>query len=258
MMDAADYVLVHDAEGVRFITLNRLAKANALNAAMLDSIRQACASAQPDRVALIVLRSASPTLFCAGGDIEEFVRGPALLERQGVALRELTAAMACCPVPILAVARGKAAGAGVILLTMTDIVIAAADLALSCPEMAFSMYPVMVQAVLETKISSARARQLCFSGQSLDAGSARDLGLVTDVLAVAGFDGLAAQRLDYYARRRHALAIARQARLMLEPPVPALQRVLALEPLMHENYHGAGVQEAICSYLARLGGKPGS
>ncbi|WP_262358363.1 enoyl-CoA hydratase-related protein, partial [Bordetella pertussis] len=61
---------------------------------------------------------------------------------QGAALRELMAAMARCPLPLLAVARGKAAGAGVILLAMTDLVIAAQDLSLACPEMAFSMYPV--------------------------------------------------------------------------------------------------------------------
>ncbi|WP_241762449.1 acetate--CoA ligase family protein, partial [Bordetella pertussis] len=110
-----------------------------------------------DGIDLLVLRSAAPTLFCAGGDIEEFALGAAALERQGAALRELMAAMARCPLPLLAVARGKAAGAGVILLAMTDLVIAAQDLSLACPEMAFSMYPVIVQAALETKISAARA-----------------------------------------------------------------------------------------------------
>jgi len=167
----------------------------------------------------------------------------------GAALRELMAAMARCPLPLLAVARGKAAGAGVILLAMTDLVIAAQDLSLACPEMAFSMYPVIVQAALETKISAARAR---LSGQALDAAAARDLGLVTDVLGLDGFETLAERRLAYYAGRRAALAIARKARLAMEPPDATVARVRALEPLMHENFRIPGVRETIQRYLAGL------
>lgn len=249
MTAPSSYVLVEDEGGVRTLTLNRSAKANALNADMLSALRRAIDSAPQDGIGLIVLRSASPSLFCAGGDIEEFVRSAALLEAQGVGLRELMAAMARCPAVILAIARGRAAGAGVILLAMTDIVIAGTDLALACPEIAFNMYPVMVQAALETKISAARARQLCLSGQVLNAEPARELGLVTDVLPVADFERLSADRLEFYLARREALAIARKARLLLEPPDPVLGRLQALEPLMHENFSRPGVQESIRAYL---------
>ncbi|MBO1017083.1 enoyl-CoA hydratase/isomerase family protein [Achromobacter sp. SD115] len=255
MTDAAHFVQFHDADGVRTLILNRAAKANALNVEMLAVLRRAVESAQQDGIGLIVLRSASPYLFCAGGDIEEFVRSPALLEAQGQGLRELMAAMARCPVPILALARGKAAGAGVILLAMTDIVIAAADLTLACPEIAFNMYPVMVQAALETKISAARARQLCLSGQLLEAAPARELGLVTDVLPVEDFERFAADRLAFYLARREALSIARNARLLLEPPDPGIDRIEALEPLMHENFSRPGVQEKIRAYLAGMRAK---
>ncbi|KDD13721.1 enoyl-CoA hydratase/isomerase family protein [Bordetella bronchiseptica] len=252
MSATANHVRVEDAGGVRAIVLDRAAKANALCAAMLDDIRHAIERAPRDGMDLLVLRSAAPTLFCAGGDIEEFALGEQALERQGAALRELMAAMARCPLPLLAVARGKAAGAGVILLAMTDLVIAAQDLSLACPEMAFSMYPVIVQAALETKISAARARQLCLSGQALDAAAARDLGLVTDVLGLDGFETLAERRLAYYAGRRAALAIARKARLAMEPPDATVARVRALEPLMHENFRIPGVRETIQHYLAGL------
>lgn len=252
MTDAANHVLVQDADGIRTLTLNRAAKANALNAGMLAALRRAINGAPDLGIGLIVLRSASPSLFCAGGDIEEFVQSPELLEAQGVGLRELMGAMASCPCPILAVARGKAAGAGVILLAMTDIVIGASDLTLACPEIAFNMYPVMVQAALQTKVSAARARQLCLSGQLLKAEPARELGLVTDVLAAEGFDQLAADRVAFYVARREALAIARKARLQLEPPDLAIGRIAALEPLMHENFARPGVRETIQAYLAHM------
>lgn len=255
MTGALAHVRVQDQDGIRSLILDRAHKANALTAAMLVDLRLAVDSAAGDGICMVVLRSASPSLFCAGGDIEEFASGPAMLEAQGAGLRELMAALARCPVPVVAVARGKAAGAGVILLAMTDIVIAATDLSLTCPEIVFNMYPVIVQAALETKISAARARQLCFSGQPLAAPPARELGLVTDVLEVEGFDAHSTRRLAFYAERREALAIARKARLQMEPPEALVERIRLLEPLMHENFSRPGVQDAIRAYLSRLRGE---
>lgn len=252
MTHTADPILVQDADGIRSIVLNRAGKANALCAAMLDTMVQAIARAPEDGAGMILLRSASPALFCAGGDIDEFALGPGSLEKQGDSLRELMTVMARCPLPILAIAQGKAAGAGVILLAMTDIVIAAQDLALSCPEIAFNMYPVMVQIALETKISAAQARRLCLSGDTLGAAAARDLGLATDVLPADGFAQRAEQRLAYYSKRREALNIARQGRLATESPAAMLRRLATLEPLMHRNFNRPGVRETILAYLDGL------
>jgi len=254
MTGAPTLVRVEDADGLRSLVLDRADKANALTAAMLADLRRAIDSVARDGIGMVVLRSASPALFCAGGDIEEFASGPAMLAAQGEGLRDVMLALARCPVPVVALARGKAAGAGVILLAMTDIVIAAEDLSLVCPEIAFNMYPVIVQVALETKISAARARQLCFSGQPLAAPAALELGLVTDVLAAEAFDALSARRLAFYAERREALAIARKARLRMEPPDALAARIASLEPLMHENFSRPGVQDAIRAYLARLRG----
>ncbi|MDQ6211670.1 enoyl-CoA hydratase/isomerase family protein, partial [Achromobacter insolitus] len=64
MTAPSSYVLVDDEGGVRTLTLNRAAKANALNADMLSVLRRAIDSAPQDGIGLIVLRSASPSLFC--------------------------------------------------------------------------------------------------------------------------------------------------------------------------------------------------
>ncbi|CFM02360.1 enoyl-CoA hydratase/isomerase [Bordetella pertussis] len=70
------------------------------------------------------------------------------------------------------------------------------------------------------------------------------------LLAVAR--GKAAGAGVNYAGRRAALAIARKARLAMEPPDAAVARIRALEPLMHENFRIPGVQETIQHYLAGL------
>lgn len=255
MIDTKKYIQQHDEGGVRSIVLNRPEKANALTAQMLEDIRKAVEGAQYVGVNAIVLRSASNTLFSAGGDIREFSEGPQHLENQGCQLRALMAVMVECPIPIIGVARGRAAGAGVILLSMTDIVIAADDLVFSCPEFAFNMYPFIVQVALESKISAANARQLCLSGAPLAAAGALQLGLVTEVLESSRFDDLAADRLAYYLSKRDALEIARKGRLLMEPPEKFTRKVELLEPLMHENFSRPGVQDTIKSYLSKLSNK---
>lgn len=251
-MSTCSSIGVHDQNGVRSITLQRLDKANALNTPMLKALSEAIESAQPDGNHAIVLRSASPRLFCAGGDIQEFCKGTEHLETQGEALRTLMVTMVSCPVPILAIARGKAAGAGVILLSLTDIVIGSQDLELSCPELAFNMYPFSVHVALETKITSAKARQLCLSCLPLGADQAQDLGLVTNVLPLDGFEDNAEKTLALYLSRQDALSSARKGRLIMEPPSHFIKAVETIQPLMYENFNKTGVQETIQNYLESL------
>lgn len=233
-------------EDVTYVTLARRDKANALDAAMLRALCQVFAQARPG--GLVVLRSAMPGLFCAGADIAEFLQGG--LHAQGEALQSLMTAMDACPASILAIAGGRAAGAGFILLALADVVIASGDAVMAAPEIAFGMYPVLVQAALEPKIGGARARQLCLSGQALAADEARMLGLATDVLAGDDFASRAEARLSFYLARRAALGTARRARGL--PQVPLAARIAALVPLMHANFEQGGVRERISTYLAQL------
>ncbi|HLU02624.1 MAG TPA: enoyl-CoA hydratase-related protein, partial [Advenella sp.] len=132
------------------------------------------------------------------------------------------------------------------------IVIAADTLVFVCPEIAFNMYPGVVQAALEMKTGPARARQLCLSGEALPVGEAKQLGLVTDVFADDEFEAAAEQRLAYFAARSEALLMARKAWLLSVPADSLMRKIGMLEPLLHQNFSHAGVQETIKSYLARL------
>jgi len=255
MISADPSLLIDDRTlGVRTLTLNRTAKANALTAALMETLAAALAQANDDNDGdeVLVLRSASPRLFCAGADISEFMAGDAALAAQERALLSLIRQLAYCPAPLVAVARGKASGAGAILLSLADVVIAAEDLEIDCPEIRFGMYPVIVEAVLQDRLPPALAARLCLTGESLVAREAARLGLVTDVLAVEGFEFAATQRLTGYLERREALRIARRSRLQIRPATELIQHVERVTPLMAENFSRPGVRERIATYLAGL------
>jgi enoyl-CoA hydratase/carnithine racemase len=247
-----DHVIVRtDMSSARTVTLNRPRKANALTAAMMEVVAAAIARAGEDEI--LVLRSASPVLFCAGADIAEFVAGGEALARQEHALLSMIRRLATTAAPVVAIAQGKASGAGAILLALADVVIAADDLEISCPEIRFGMFPIIVEAVLQSRLPAALATRLCLTGQVLRAHEAAGFGLVTEVLPAADFELKADARLADYLERAQALRIARASRLRLQPPAELVRRVESVAPLMADNFRRPGVRESIQAYLANLG-----
>ena len=240
-----------DTPPARTVTLNRPRKANALSAAMMETLAAAAAGTRAEDI--LVLRSASSTLFCAGADIAEFVAGGDALAAQEHALLNMIRRLASCPAPVVAVARGKASGAGAIMLALADVVLAADDLEIACPEIRFGMFPIIVEAVLQSRLPATLATRLCLTGQALAAQEAARFGLVTEVLPAATFEVEAASRLAIYLERAQALRIARTSRLRLHPPAALLERVERVAPLMAENFTRPGVRARIQDYLSQLG-----
>lgn len=135
-----------------------------------------------------------------------------------------------------------------LVVALCDLVIAADNLMLGLPEIRFNMYPVIVHAVLEEKISPALAFQLCATGRLLAATEARTLGLVTDVVPVAQFATVVADRVAFYQKNAEALTIGRRA-LCIARSSEISERIVRLAPLMHENFSHPGVREAIVRYF---------
>ena len=242
---SAPLVVIAERDRVRFIRLQRPDKINALNAAMMIDIAQAVATADDSALDAIVLAGEGPRGFCAGADVGEFAQGEAMLARQEHALVAMIDAFALTPLPVLLLAYGRTLGAGATLMTLADVVIAADDLSFGFPEIRFGMYPAIVHGALMYKLSAAQAAQLSYSGRSLTAQQAQDLGLVTQVVPRADIDAGGGQWLEYYLERRMALAIGKRAWQQSRAGAQLSSRVHALAPLMVENFTDAAVQRMV-------------
>jgi len=242
-------LMLHRADGLLEITLKRGDKANALTAGMMEGVARAVAGAHADEI--VLMSSASPSLFCAGADIREFVGGH--LPQQEHALLAMIEAMAHSRAPIVTIARGRASGAGAILLCLADIVIAAEDLQVACPEFVFGMYPIIVEAVLQSRLSPAIAAQMCVGAGVLAATRAQEAGIVTEVLPNSDFAEAARGRVGYYVERRPGLAAMRRSRNLGHATRIMCEQLGAVAPLMMENFDAPGVRERIARYLGGLG-----
>ena len=161
-------VLVSTVEdGVATVTLNRPEKRNALSVAVRDLVSDALdALAADERVQCVVLTGAGD-VFCAGFDLAEFrVEDPEFQKRLWASSDRFHHTVLCFPLPIVASVNGPALAGGFDLAVMCDLRLASSTARFAHPEHAWSQ---VVYGPLEALVGGGVARDLCFTGRTIDA-----------------------------------------------------------------------------------------
>ena len=219
-------VLLSDAGGIRRITLNRPAAANALRPVDRDRLIELLNEADEDRAVRVVVIAANGRHFCSGADVTGIARsnsGDAKRATDGMrkimhGAQRLVAAVLDCGKPVIAVVNGAAAGIGAHLALAADLVVAAED---SSFVEVFVRRGLVVDGggayLLPRRMGMQKAKELAFFGDKLPAAEALALGLVNRVVPAAELDAAA----DEFARRLAAgptTAISLTKRLLNASP----------------------------------------
>lgn len=239
-----DAIRIQDDGGLRRLTLDRADKMNALDTAMFRALTTGIAAAPGAGIELLVIDGAGERGFCAGGDIAEMRQGGTVFAEQEDALRALTVALHTSAVPVVCVVHGRTLGAGCIVASLCDIVLAADNLNFGFPEMRFGLYPAFVHGAIVERVSNAMAFQLCIGGRVLNAAEALSLGFLTEVLRTDGFADEVARRIEHYRERIDAVVMGRRIRRMALPESMAA-RMADLAPLLMENHAAPSVQRLL-------------
>ena len=177
----SDLVVSHEG-GVLRLHINREAKRNALNGAVLDGMLAALRDPGDARV---VLLSSEGKVFCSGADLVQMApdaTGLEVHEGRGK-LREAVLAMQACPLPVVASVQGLCLAGGVGLVLGCDVVLAAEDAAFGLPEVDLGLWPFMVSALLGRHVSPKRAMEMMLSARRVPAAEALEMGLVSRVVS---------------------------------------------------------------------------
>ena len=177
-------------DGVAVLTLNRPDRLNAMSRPMLDALLEALPRlAEDPGVGAVVLTGAGRG-FCAGGDVKAMAEGTELggqtMEEKAQALRsrmETSRWLHEMPKPTIAMMRGPAAGAGLSLAMACDLRVAS-DTARFGTAFARVGYSGDFGGsyFLTQLVGTAKARELYFTADLLDAPQALALGLVNRVV----------------------------------------------------------------------------
>jgi enoyl-CoA hydratase/carnithine racemase len=90
--------------------------------------------------------------------------------------------------PVIARLAGSAVAGGLGLAASCDLVIAADDVKLATPEVNVGLWPMMIMAIINRNVAPKQAFKLYYTGQSITASEARDIGLVTEVVPRSELD----------------------------------------------------------------------
>ena len=170
------------------ITLNRPDKLNAFTGPMIDAWAGALAEAQRDDQVNVVVVTGAGRAFCAGGDVKamheakEGQRQRPLAEKVAPFRDRVALAIRDAPKPIIAAVNGAAAGAGMNIALACDIRIASTNAKFSQAFVRRGLHPDWGGTYFLPRIvGMAKACELIFTGDVIDAAEALRLGLVSAV-----------------------------------------------------------------------------
>ena len=177
-------------DGVAVLTMNRPDRVNAMSGPMLTAMQEALERLAGDADVGVVVLTGAGRGFCAGGDVKAMAEGKefgdAPLEQKAQGLRssmEVSRWLHEMPKPTIAMVRGAAAGAGLSLALACDLRIAG-DTARFGTAFARVGYSGDFGGsfFLTRLVGTAKARELYFTADLLDAQEALRLGLVNKVV----------------------------------------------------------------------------
>jgi enoyl-CoA hydratase len=169
-------------DGIATLTLDRPERKNALSVELRDRVSDVLDALAADEAVRVVVLTGAGDVFSAGFDLKEFEQAAtdaAFGERLWASSDRFHARALQFPLPMVAAVNGPAIAGGFDLAVMCDIRVAAESATFSHPEVTFGD---VVYSPLHDLVGAAVARDLCFTGRTIDAAEAFRLHLVSQVV----------------------------------------------------------------------------
>ncbi len=196
---------------IALLTIDRPKALNALNRQVLTELEQAVKQVASD--------GALRALIVTGGGEKAFVAGADIAEMAGMSTSEALSfgelghrvldSLEALPIPVIAAVNGFALGGGCELALACDFIYASEKAKFGLPEVTLAVIPGFGGTQRLTRlVGRARAKEMIFTGEMIDAAKAKELGLALEVLPPA--DLLAhAKKVAATIAKRGPLAVAR-------------------------------------------------
>jgi enoyl-CoA hydratase/carnithine racemase len=232
------------------VQLNRPAKKNAMTSAMYVTIADSLNAAAKDDDIRVVLWHGAGDSFCAGNDVEDFMRNPPGPGESPQA--HLIGALINFEKPLVAAVHGAAIGGGTTMLTHCDFVYAGESAKFQMPFINLALVPEFGASYsIPARIGYLRAAELIELGLPFDAQRARELGLVTRVVPDEKLLATATETAQKLAEKP-SIALQACKRLMKQPIRAQLEQAAKLE---NEEFsvrvRSADAKEAFTAFIEK-------
>ena len=172
----------HLKNDIRYITINRADKANAITADMLDELVRIAHNSNNNKALII---SGLGKVFSAGADLDEVRKNGLATSPKWELLSDTIHRLPCMTIAAL---NGTVAGGAMGMVLACDIRISLPDAKFFYPVMKMGYLPQPSDALRLSRIcGSSRAKFLLLAGQKLDCKKAYEFGLIDEIVSEDNF-----------------------------------------------------------------------
>ncbi len=188
VIDSSDEpVLINQIEnGIARLTLNRPGQYNALSKQLLTELQNTLDDIATNDDIYVVVLTASGRAFCAGHDLKEMRSSEdrefhqSLFKQCGRVMQTITE----MPQPVIAQINGIATAAGCQLVAQCDLAVASDISRFAVSGINVGLFCSTPAVPLSRNMHRKQAMQMLLTGDFIDAGTAREYGLVNTVTSV--------------------------------------------------------------------------
>ena len=223
------------------VTVGSGQRRNALTSAAWAEIERTFRNLARDTALRGVILDGAHGMFCAGSDMNEWVdANPAEVELSFARMEAACTAVEELPVPVVALVRGAAAGAGCELALACDLRVVAEGASIGMPIARLGILVTPAFALrLAVLAGAATARDLLYTGRMVDAREAEQLGLATVCAPEDEVETITSDLLDAMLGQSSASvrAAKRAVNSVLAGPRAAAKTAAAGPPVDYDDFY---------------------
>jgi enoyl-CoA hydratase/carnithine racemase len=165
--------------GVATLTLDSPHNRNALSRQLVGELFAGLDRAERDDEVKVVLLRSADRVFCSGADLSE-ATGEGMAEG-AKRIVELQRRIVASPKPVVVRLDGPVRAGGIGIVAAADIVVAAPGTTFALTEVRLGLAAAVISLTVFSRMTSRAASRAVLTGETFDAATAADWGLVTEV-----------------------------------------------------------------------------
>ncbi|MET0731572.1 MAG: enoyl-CoA hydratase [Casimicrobiaceae bacterium] len=246
-------VVRNDAAGIATLTLNRPAQFNAIDSAMLDALQAALDAIAVDTTVRVVVVAGAGRAFCPGHDLKELLANSneSFIGDMFRRCCDVMQSIQRLPQPVIAKVHGVATAAGCQLVAACDLAVASDDSRFATSGINFGLFCATPGVPLSRNVAQKRAFEMLFTGEFIDASTARAWGLVNRVVPVTELDAATQALTATILGKPRDVVAAGKAFFYRQLEVPLAAAYAQASEHITRNMLGEAAQEGVGAFVAK-------
>jgi enoyl-CoA hydratase/carnithine racemase len=234
-------------DGVATLVLDSPANRNALSRQLVSELFAGLDRAEGDDAVKVVLLRSADRVFCSGADLSEATgEGMAEGARRIV---ELQRRIVASPKPVVVRLDGPVRAGGIGIVAAADIVVAAPGANFALTEVRLGLAAAVISLTVFSRMTSRAASRAVLTGETFDAATAAEWGLVTEVTEDVG---AAVDRVLTELGKGHPQGLRESKRVVNTELLARLDaRGEEMAALSAELFGSDAAREAMLAFLSR-------